>query len=601
MGAFGQMRSMAAIGITLLIVFGIGEAQVADSVFAARRARLLEVAAAEREKSPSVAAAKIRLGKDLPLAYAILDSLTSDRAMGGMFYCYSVIGAYLFSKDAVPDTLHRKIRMAYRNRTMYRGDTENHWVMYYTGLYLAAQTWPGESGERWFNGKSSDENFREAEAWLNFWFRTSSTIGQGEFDSPTYITVFLTPMVTLYEFARDPLMKTRAQMMLDLLFADFAAEHLEGAYGGGHSRDYPDDIINPLAAPSTMWAWLYFGKPEFEQWEETRYRPRNRGGWETVFGALSSYRLPELIYRMANDRATPYVHRERKRVRNIIRFGSEKNPPVYKYTYVTKDYILGSLHGGILQPIQQHTWDVTFVSDKPWNTIFTLHPFFSGRELAMFFPEEEKFLSDEVDRYHLVYTNPNKWNSSSPYEQTFQHRNTLIVLYHIKEGTTHSHVDGFFPKNLDVREIDPSGWLFCRQGNTYVAMRMLRTGQWIEEKVNWRWRSESLMNGVIVEAGSADEDGSFDRFKDRIRKTSLDTKEFDQKGSVRYRNRFGNELRFSFDGQRVLNGKKVRLEETKFFDGPFMESELMSGKIILRHGKSVRILDFVNGTIKQAN
>ncbi|GJQ20147.1 MAG: hypothetical protein HBSIN02_05020 [Bacteroidia bacterium] len=562
-----------------------------DPVFDVRSSRLLEVVSAENEVSPYVIAAKVRTGRDLAGACLLLDSLTRDRAMGGMFYAYSLIGAYLFTRDALPDSLHAKVRLAFRDRTMYRGDTENHWVMYYTGLYLAAQTWPGEGRDTWFNGKSSEENFQEAAEWLGHWMTTSATIGQGEFDSPTYITTFLTPMIVLHEFAEDPVMKKRAGMMLDLLFADFAAEHLEGNYGGGHSRDYPEDIINPLGAPSTMWAWLYFGKPEFEQWEEARFRPRNRGGWETAFGALGSYRLPPMIRSIATDRSEPYVHTETKRVRNVIRLGTEKNPPVYKYTYVTSDYILGSLHGGILQPIQQHTWDVTFASGRPNNTIFTLHPYASGKELAMFFPEEIKFLADEVDRYHLVYTSPDKWNSSSPYERTFQHRNTLIVLYNIKEGEMHPHIDGFFPKNLDER-MESAGWILCRAGKVYVALHPVRRGQWIEETVNWRWRSHQLKNGVIVEVGSEREDGSWEAFRTSLATTRLDTSAFNTTLSLSYRNRQGVDLRFSFDGTRMVNGKEIHLTDYGFFEGPFLQSERGSGRITMRYKGRSRTLDF---------
>lgn len=567
-----------------------------DPVFRDRSARLLDVVSAEKEMSPYVIAAKVRTGRDLPGAYALLDSLTRDRAIGGMFYAYSLVGAYLFTKDDLPDSLHAKVRQAYRDRTMYRGDTENHWVTYYTGLYLAAQTWPGEGRETWFNGKSSEENFTEASEWLNQWMQTTATIGQGEFDSPTYMTVFVTPMLVLHEFAKDRVMKRRAQMILDLLFADFAAEHLQGNYGGGHSRDYPEDIINPLGAPSTMWAWLYFGEPEFAQWEETRYRPRNRGGWETVFGALGSYRLPAIIHSIATDRSEPYVHTETKRVRNVIRFGTEKNPPVYKYSYVTSEYVLGSLQGGILQPIQQHTWDVTYASDKPNNTIFTLHPYSSGIELAMFFPEEIKFLSDEVDRYHLVYTSPDKWNSSSPYERTFQHRNSLIILYNITKGEKQPHVDGFFPKNLDER-VESKGWILCRAGNVYVAVRPIRPGQWVEETVNWRWRSGHLQNGVIVEVGSEREDGSWDAFRESLETTRLDTSAFRRELSVTYRTRHGVDMRFSFDGTRMLNGKQIEFKDYGFFDGPFLQSEVGSGTITMRYKDQTRILDFIANEI----
>lgn len=569
----------------------------AQSVFDQRHREVIRVASGERDRSFSTIAAKLKAGNDVTYALAMFDSLTVDESIGGMFYAYSLIGCYLHTESLLPDPLKRKVRDAYRTRSMYRGDTENHWVMYYTGLYLAAQTWPGEEGTRWFNGRSSVENFREAEQWLNHWFSISSTIGQGEFDSPTYVTTFITPMLVLFDFARHPVMKKKAQMMLDLLFVDFAVEHLKGNYGGGHSRDYPEDIVNPLGAPSTFWAWLYFGEPDFPPWKETRFRPRHRSAWEPVFGAVSSYRLPDIIYQIATDRTTPYVHTETKRVRNIIRFGRDMNPPAYKYSFVTKDYILGSLHGGILQPIQQHTWDVTYVSDKPNNTIFTLHPFYSGKELAMFFPEEEKFLSDEVDRYHKVYTNPDKWNSSSPYEQTLQHNNTLIVLYNIERGAKHPHVNGFFPKNLDEFVRNGMGWIFCRAGRTYVALYPLQPYQWIEEEINWRLRSYELNNGFIVEVGSEDEDGSFGEFQRSVRTRKPSHEDFATSLTVRYTTRHGDSMHFTFGGDRIVNGTSVDFKDFRFFNGPFVQSDLRSGIIRMQHKNRTRTLDFNKVTI----
>ena len=132
-------------------------------------------------------------------------------------------------------------------------------------------------------------------------------------------------------------------------------------------------------------------------------------------------------------------------MRNVIRFGDD--PPVYKYTYMTADYVLGSLPGGILQPFQQHTWDVTYPPSKPYNTVFTVHPSWSSRELGMFFPEELNVLAEDVDRYKLVYRSPDKWNSDSPYEQTFQHNNVLIVLYNIAPGAQHPTSTVFSPRH----------------------------------------------------------------------------------------------------------------------------------------------------------
>ena len=570
-----------------------------DQEFERRSQRLLEVASMESETSFFAAAARLARGVDVGTAYAMIDSLTRDHVMGGMFYAYTLVGTYLLTRDVLPDSLHRKIREAYRLRTMYRGDTENHWVMYYTGLYLASQTWPGDGPDTWFNGKSSEENFRESSEWLQQWMRITTTIGQGEFDSPTYSTVFLTPMLMLQEFAADSVMRSRAHMMVDLLFADFAAEHLAGNYGGGHSRDYPDDIINPLAAPSTMWAWLYFGQPEFEQWTSTRYRPRHRTSWETVLGALVRYRLPEVIRQIATDRSVPYVHRETKRVRNIIRFGAEQNPPVYKYSYVTREFILGSLQGGILQPIQQHTWDVTFVSEKPNNTIFSLHPFVSGRELAMFFPEEQKFLADEVNRYHLVYTSPDKWNSSSPYERTFQHRNVLIVLYDIAEDARYGHVDAFFPRTLTRHRVGGDGWIICQGGDTFVGVFPLKPYEWIEEDVNWRLRSADRRNGFIVEVVPSSAFPSFDAFAQAVARNRIDLERFEDECTVSYSTLEGDRMTFTFNGPRLLNGQEVSFPSEWLYDGPFIQSRRGSGVITLRHGAMTRVLDFPAAMVRE--
>jgi hypothetical protein len=565
--------------------------------FPQRLDRVLQVAAGESEYNLMTVLAKLKTRTDLDRAYIMLDSMAHDRAMGGMFFAYSMMGVYLHTHDVLPDSLRMRIRDAFRVRTMYRGDTENHWVMYYTGMYLAAQTWPGEPGTAWFNGKSSKENLDEAAGWLKQWIRTTSTIGQGEFDSPTYMTVFLCPMLLLQEFAAEPVMKIKARMMVDLLLADFAVQHLNGNFGGGHSRDYPDDIVNPLSAPSTMWAWLYFGQPQMEQWNEARYRPRHRGSWETVFAAVSSYRLPEIIRTIATNRRAPYIHRETKRVRNIIRFNTEKNPPVYKYTWMTNRYVLGSLQGGILQPIQQHTWDVTFSSTRTHNTLFSLHPFASGKELAMFFPEEQKFLAGEVDRYHLVYTDPRKWNSSSPYEQVFQHRNDLIVLYNIPDSVRHPHADGFFPKTLDERVVDPSGWIFARWDSAYVGVYPLSPAEWIEEEICWRWRSTSQKTGWVVEVASVEEAGSFAAFQQSLRSRFPDFS--GATGAVRFATAGGDNMEFAFSGVRILNGRAVNFANGLLYDGPWMHARTGEGVITLTDGVRKRVLDFTNAEVRE--
>src|SRR5690606_1096724 len=163
-----------------------------------------------------------------------------------------------------------------------------------------------------------------------------------------------------------PAMRQRAGMMLDYVLADYAAERLAGRYAGAHSRLAPASVMAPGRTPAAGLGWLLFG--------DTPFTPRA----EALALALSGYRPPAILHAIATDRTAPYVHRERKRTRTRIRYADTPHAPVYKYTFVRPEYALGSVQGGLLQPVQQHTWDLTWAADGPQagpTTLFTLHPY----------------------------------------------------------------------------------------------------------------------------------------------------------------------------------------------------------------------------------
>ena len=520
---------------------------------------------------------------------------------GDMFWMIPAIGAYLHGKDIMSAEARAIARNAWKTYAPYRGDTENHWCMYYSALYLAAEQWPNLPGSEWYNGRSSDENLREAREYLIHWIKITTTIGQGEFDSPDYFPEYAMPMILLSQFAKDPEMKTRGTMMADFVFADFAAEHLQGQYIGGFSRIYQPAVYKPLLSGASAFAYLYFGTGQ----------PTN-SGW-IVLPALSSYRLPQMIYSIAVDRSNTIIEKERKRVRNVIRFGTEKNPPVYKYTYITKDYGIGSLQGGILQPIQQHTWGVRYTYGQPYTTIFGLHPYWSGYEVGMFFPEEVKTLIADVVASKGTYNNPDKWTGGSPFERTFQHKNTLLVLYDIQPGTTTEHIDGFFPRNLEERIVDPLGWIICKAGDTYVGWYPLQEYEWkeelespanslsdigrpqlerVKETGNWRLRSYKLQNGYVIEVRSKDEIGSFEQFKAGLQKHIPQATLTPTKVSLHYKTLNGDAMEFAFPEKRMLNGKAIDLSKTRLFDGPFLSADVGSEKLTMTYKGKKRILDF---------
>ena len=187
-------------------------------------------------------AAKLWLRQDAASCSRRLEELLAAPT-GDMFWMYPVTAIAYLDRGQLSASARRALRNSFRTYMPYRGDTENHWVMYYTSLYLMAQLWPDRDGGQWYTGKSSAENMREAAGWLESWVHLTTTRGQGEYDSPNYMGLYLLSMSYLSAWARDPSMKQRATMMLDYLIADYAAEEVDGVYVGAHSRVYDREVL----------------------------------------------------------------------------------------------------------------------------------------------------------------------------------------------------------------------------------------------------------------------------------------------------------------------------------------------------------------------
>jgi hypothetical protein len=534
--------------------------------------------------------AKLSLGVDLDWCNQRTIALMKE-PVGDMFWMFPWIEIAILGKDKLSPEANAAIRDAWRRYMPMRGDTENHWAMYYTSLYLASEFWPNEPGDRWYTGKSSEENLREARAYLIEWMKITTSIGQGEYDCTHYIGEYSIPMLFLATFAKDPEMKTRGHMMLDYIMADFAADSLNGLYIGAHARTDDTTVIEHWSSFASFFSWLFF---------QNLPAPTNYGsGWSVFFaaaGAASQYEIPEVIYQIANDRSQPYLHRELKRTRHRWRESDVRDLPVYKQSYVTKDYALGSDQGGFLQPIQQHSWDVTWAVPDPrgvHNTMFSNHPMWSADELQMYFTEMPDWMPTLVTQQSKpTYMSGEKLLGGSKYEQIFQDQDTLIALYNIAPGTHFEHINGFFSKDLAKLEEDKSGWIFAQGGNAYIAYYPVAPYEWQPFKAGGkRLVSPHLHNGTIMQVASATEFASWDAFKDAIRALPLKVQR-DPKPRVEFTSLRGRKLVAEYGAKPTINGQPPDYEHWPLFGGPFLNAAKDSHTLTLTHGNLKRVLDF---------
>ncbi len=504
-------------------------------------------------------AARLLAGRDTALAWGQLDSLLAEPT-GDMFWTYPATAFYFYFRDFLTDEHRAAYRRVWKEWTPYRGDTENHFLMYYETLYLMAQEWPDLPGTEWFNGKSSEENFREAEEYLDHWIEETTRYGQTEWDSPRYFYFYVLPLLTLYDHADDPRMAKQAGMMLELLLADYAVDYLDGRYCGAHSRDGDGSVIDPLKAEARAWSDFW--------WEDSVSLVLP----DLVFALRSDFDPPDIIRRIAHDRSRPLTSFEQKRSRAKMRYSDELYTPVYRTTYMTERWAIGSIQGGLQQPIQQHTWDITFATERPNSTIYALHPYASAHELGMFFPEEPELMEAGILASKASYGSSDKPIGGSPFEEIRQHRGTLFGHYEIPVDTRFAHVDFILPSALfddELRTID--GWMLLRVEGEPVGIRIDRAAsqKWIRgEKIDrLRLTGEQIDYTVVIGVGA---EGS------------------DQEVIARMTAQAGRDS---------ATAHAVPTFTDQLFLGPHLKSERGTGIITMRQGGEVRVLDFIEGTI----
>jgi len=547
----------------------------------------------------AVIAAKLVRREDAELCSRSVIALMKEPGSGPFWMFPSTCIAYLGQGQLTPEA-QAAIRKAWGSTLQLRGDTENHWAMYYSSLYLMAQLYPDEAPGSWFSGKSSTANLVEARDYLIHWMDLATTVGQGEFNPTHYIGEYAIPMLYLATWAKDPAMRVRGHMMLDWLLADHASNTLRGVLRGANARTDDSSLIERWNALASFFSWMMFGNTP----TTAAY-----GGWGIYFAAVAkNYELPEVIYRIATDRDTDYLQRDLKRTRRRWRNSDVAMAPIYKTSYMRADYAVGSYQGGISDPIQAHVWDVTWAVADPrgvHNTMFSMHPISSGYDMQMYFTElPDQMIKGVAKEGKPSYDTPEKLLGSSRFEQVFQDLDTVIALYAIPPGTRFPHINGFISGDLVGLTQDASGWIFARGGDTYLAYRPLAPytlepltkykSMWTGERTaspDQRLVSPHLNNGTIVQAASVSEFKDYAAFQAAIRALPL-TFKLEPTPTVTFKTLRGKNVTTTYGAAPVVDGKKIDYAAWKLFQGPYLNAEKGSRKLTISHGALERVLDF---------
>lgn len=510
-----------------------------------------------------------------------------DRVASGTFALLGAMFLVCRWGEELPAEAIERVRQLMTRGILHRGNTENHWLMNYTGNLLAAEFW--EEEEIWWNGLSRKAAHAEAKRWILGMIERTAINGHHEYDSPQYHLCHMLSMIALADHARDEQVQQQAEQLLSLLVADMALEYFKGAWAGGHSREGYRQNTWTRTGDIKGLHFLYFGGEEFDP---------NLHLSGMIGPALTArYRPPALFAEMALDRQTPHVIKKTKAPRTIYRHVERKSQPVRKYTYMSRSFALGStqvgLPGAPAGPIDLVSWDLTWDGPDHQAKIVCNHPYHSPGRFSAFLSELPQMIGRSVptDKPYLQFFD--RLFGASPYEQLMQCEGTLIALYRIPEEDETPYVNLYLPEGIAWEERE--GWILGDAGNFYAALSPIGRYSWTaikEENLidGWLVRIEERQAGLVLEVVEAADAGEFGAFCKARASQPVDLGDWPERVAVETTR--GQRLEMIYDGAHRVDGKEVDYDAYPLYEAPGVKAELGSGKMAFQRGADEVQLDF---------
>ena len=519
---------------------------------------------------------------------------------GGPFHVLPAMLLLCRWESVMPAAAIERIREFFVNGVLVRGNTENHWLMFYAGNLLAAERWEDES--LFWDGRPPEVMRREATRWILGTIDRTARIGHHEYDSPGYHVEHMAPLIGLYEHTRDKHLREQLERVLTLMVADMALEYFKGSWAGSHSREGYRENTWTRVGPIQTLQYLFLGGEDFnEDYHVHHY---------AVSATASAYRPPAMFADIAWDRSEPHVVRKTKAPRNIIRHAPDQAGPIYKTTYMSRSFALGSaqinLPGSSAGPIDLVSWDLTWSAPKHQGKIGCNHPFQGPERFSAFLGPHPQNARRDIGGGKPYLQSLDRLFGASPFERMLQHEGAIVLLYQIPEQDEAPFVNLFLPNDTDWLERD--GWLFGDQGDFHVGVRPIGPWHWERIRVarndsimvshgdmidGWLLRIRDLNAGLALEAVEASDVASFKSFCERRATLDVDLSRWPEGNTVAMQSLSGTRMEITYDGDHRIDGERVNYDSWPLYEAPSgTHAEVGSGKMHFAHGQDVVDVDF---------
>lgn len=445
--------------------------------------------------------------------------------------------------------------------------SENHTALFDSSCWAAADLLSQTEAYRSRPYRDGSSAVAQLAAWTQFektYVRERARHGLFlEYFSPTYAKYTLFNLYLYADFSRDDELRLLARNALDLWWALWAVEQVDGMHGGSKARAYDDTLKDGDA----MWdaAWLYFG---FRNLRIPNATP------PLVTLATSDYQPLPLISRLALDAAGRGSYEVSSRVRGradpagqgvrgVVQVAADDSS-LLRYTYVTPQFSMGLAQVPRL-PFKQ--W-VAGSSQNRWAGLV-----FAGSQTARIV---FKVAGKGQNNYNAL------WGVQSKGTQLVQ---ALPAPWSANGGPLQVWFSG------ELKRVERDGWVFV-DGAGYAALRPASGGySWLSADGGQILVPDDGYAPVVLQASTRDRYPNFPSFQSAVLAAPLSR----SKASTEFTGLdHAGRLRLYGDSGRLpeIDGRPITLGPGASIESPFLSGGGKDAVFKLSKDGNAQTLDF---------
>jgi hypothetical protein len=485
-----------------------------------------------------------------------------------------------------------RLEMTLPSRDGWRWGSENHHAQAWSGFWGAAQIFAQHTdykNRRYADGTTPAQMVVAFNEYYKRFARNTAAAGLLVECNSAYNKYTLGGWYNMADFADDRELRHRMAMLLDLYWADWAIEEIDGVRGGSRHRCYPGANSTSGTSMEGL-AWYHFGLGSANS-----QHPGH------MCGATTFWRPSPLVVELARDAAGRGVYEYISRRPGLAATRKTEVPPpnfvteskhpfferqgVYalrpegggllRYSYCTPDFVMGT---SMVDARNQKDW-TAISSQNRWEGVI-----FAGHSTAR------------------IFTQPLQPQRGSVYnaEWSVQKRGVLIVQ-RLKTSNAKGQRVWF---DASLKPVERDGWVFAEAPQAYAAVRVVNGEKsWEADAVEQHHERKGCTDGgqwlrcadefspVIIEVARKADCKDFAAFQAAILGNALKW----GKHRLEYTSALSHTtltLFADYSKPPLVDGVPVNYAPKKVYDSPFIKADFGSGVVTIRKGDRKLLLNF---------